>query len=213
MALIGRHPVSIRPSAEARILGVGKGSGTSLSDLFKLGAGAAHVMDIRARADTASGSDARILYSRLHQYGEGGGEAVRAYAFAQNAATATGGTLNGIHASMSIAANSGISGQGSAIRATLEAAAATRTLGGTMAAIICDSNIGANNTMPTHHSFIRFTDVGAIKVGNLFQIPKAANGTIFATHTTQTMSHSIKIIDADGTAYYIMCTDSADNRS
>ncbi len=213
MALIGRHPVSIRPSAEAKILGVGKGSGSTLTDLFKLGSGAAHALDIRARADTASGSDARVLYARLHQYGEGGGEAVRAYAFAQNAASATGGTLNGLHASLSIATSSGISGQGAAVRATLEAASASRTLGGTISALICDSNIGASNTMPTNHSFIRFVDVGSVRVSNLFQIPAASNGTIFAAHTTQTMTHSIKVIDAAGTAYYVMCTNAATNRS
>lgn len=213
MAIVTMIPRSIRPSSEALILGVGKGSGTSLGDLFKMGTGGANAVDIRTRADTASGSDARILYARLHQYGAGGGEAVRAYAFANNAAAATGGTLNGLHASLSIATSSGISGAGNAIRATLEAAAATRTLGGTLSAIQVDSNIGTGNTMPTNHSFIRFTDTGAVRVSNLFQIPAAANGTVFAAHTTETMTHSIRIINASGTAYYIMVTDAATHRS
>lgn len=213
MTLISLIPHSLKPAAEAQILGVGRGSGTTLGDLFLMGGAAAHVMDIRARADTASGSDARILYARMHQYGAGGGDAVRAYAFANNAAAATGGTLNGLHASLSIATSSAISGAGNAIRATLEAASATRTLGGTLSAIQCDSNIGANNTMPTHNSFIRFTDTGAVRVTNLLQVPTASNGTLFAAHTTQAMTHSIRIINAAGTAFYIMVTDAATNRS
>jgi hypothetical protein len=76
-----------------------------------------------------------------------------------------------------------------------------------------DSNIGANNTMPTIHGFLRFTNTGSVALSNLMVIPDASNGTIFAAHTTQTMTHSIKIISADGTAYYVMCTNAATNRS
>lgn len=213
MALIQQPLKSIKPQAGTLCQGVGRGSGSTLGDLFKMGTGGAQMFDYRARADTASGSDARILYARMHQYGAGGGEAVRAYAFAQNSATATGGTLNGLHASLSIATSSGISGAGNAIRATLEAAAASRTLGGRLYAIQADSAIGTGNTMPTNHAFIGFTNSGAVALSNLFQIPDASNGTIFAAHTTQVMSHSIRIISASGTVYYIMCTATATNRS
>jgi len=205
---------SLRPTVEAQILGVGNGSGTSLTNLFKLGTAGAHGIDLRLRADTASGSDARGVYSRLHQYGAGGGEAVRAYAFANASGVAAGGTLNGIHASLSIALTSDISGAGNAGRFTLEAAAASRTLGGTLSAIQVDSNIGTGNTLPAaSHSFIRVTNSGAVALSHLLQIPAASNGTMFAAHTTQAMTHSIKIIDEAGTAYYIMCASAATNRS
>ena len=213
MALITLHARSIRPTAEAQILGVGKGSGSTLDGLFKLGAAAAHAIDIRARSDATAGVGARILYARLHQYGAGEGEAVRAYAFANNAASATGGTLNGLHASLSIATSCAISGAGNAARFTLEAAAATRTLGGTLAAVQVDSNIGANNTVPATASFMRFTDTGSVRIANLLNIPAAANGTLFAAHITQAMTHSIRFVNAAGTAFYIMCTDAATNRS
>lgn len=214
MPLSTLKPKSIRPNSGTLIFGVGRGSGSTLSDLYKMGTASAQLIDLRGRADTASGSDARCIYARLHQYGAGGGEAVRAYAFANNAATATGGTLNGLHASVSIATSCNISGQASAARVTLEAASASRTLGGALSALLVDSNIGANNTMPTNHSFIRFTNTGSVALSNLLQLPSAAaNGTIFAAHTTQTMSHSIRVIDSAGTAYYIMCTNSASNRS
>lgn len=213
MSLITMVPRSVRPAPEAVVLGVGRGSGTSLSSLLKMGAGAAHAIDIRARADTASGKDARILYARLHQYGQGGGEAVRAYAFAQNAATATGGTLNGLHASMSIAASSGISGSGHAIRATLEAAAASRTLGGTLSALNVDSNIGASNTLPANAAFISATNTGSVSLAKLFRLPTVASGGMLAAHVTDAMSHSIRCIDAAGTVFYIMCTTTSSNRT
>jgi hypothetical protein len=213
MALIQQPLKSIKPQAGTLCQGVGQGSGSTLGNLFKMGTGGAQMFDYRGRADTASGSDARVLYARLHQYGAGGGEAVRAYAFAQNANTATAGTLNGLHATLSIATSSGISGSGNAIRATLEAASASRTLTGRLYAIQADANIGASNTMPTNHAYIGFTNSGSVALSNLFQIPAASNGTIFAAHTTQGLTHSIRIIDSGGTAYYIMCTNAATNRS
>lgn len=162
---------------------------------------------------TAATGDARGLYMRLYFGGAGGGEAVRAYATADAANVATGGTVNGIHASLSIAVGASVSGAGNAGRFTLDAAAASRTLTGTLAALQVDSNLGTGNTLPASHAFIRFTNTGAVKIGNLFEVPNAANGTLFAAHTTQVMTHSLKIISADGTAYYVMCTNAATNRS
>ena len=161
---------------------------------------------------SAATGDARVMYARLYLNGAGGGEAVRAYATATTTDVATGGTMNGIHASASINTSSSISGAANAGRFTLGAAAASRTLGGTLAALQLDSDIGTGNTLSTA-SFMRVTDSGAVRIANLMQIPAAANGTLFAAHTTQAMTHSIKIINAAGTAYYIMCTDAATNRS
>lgn len=213
MSIISIIPRSIRPNSGTLAWGLGTGSGSTLTDLFKMGTGGAQVVDIRARADTASGSDARILYARMHQYGAGGGEAVRAYAFAQNAATATGGTLNGLHATLSIATSSAISGSGHAIRATLEAASASRTLGGTLSAINADSNIGASNTVPATSAFISFTNTGAVALNNLFRVPNVASGGMLAAHTTDAVTHSIRIVSADGTKYYLMATTTTSNRT
>lgn len=207
-------PHSLRPQSGTKVFGVGRGSGSSLTDLFKMGSAAAQMVDLRGRADTASGSDARIIYARMHQYGAGGGEAVRAYAFANTTNVATGGTLNGIHGSVSIATSSSISGAANAGRFTLEAAAASRTLGGALAAIQVDSNIGTGNTMPTIHGFLRFTNSGAVNLSHLMVLPAApSNGTIFAAHVTDAMTHSIRVIDSAGTVYYVMATTTATNRS
>lgn len=169
-------------------------------------------LDFRVKSSATSG-DARGLYLRLYLSGATGGDAVRAFATASTTNVATGGTINGIHATMSIATSSSVSGAGNAGRFTLAADAATRTLSGTLASLQVDSDIGENNTMPASHAFIRFTNSGSVALSNLFMVPNASNGTIFAAHTTQTLTHSLKIISADGTAYYIMCTNAATNRS
>ena len=205
---ITKIPRSIKPSGNAVAWGIGNSN-----SYYDWGATAnQNLMEFRLRSSAATG-DSRGIYMRLKLYGAGGGEAGRFFANASTTNVATGGTINGIHSSMSIDASSSVSGAGNALRATLGAAAATRTLGGTLAAIQADSDIGANNTMPTNHSFIRFTNSGSVALSNLFQVPAASNGTMFAAHTTQTMTHSLKIIDASGTAYYIMCTDADTNRS
>ena len=193
-------PHSLRPQSGTKIFGVGRGSGSSLTDLFRMGASSAQMFDLRGRSDGGSGTDARILYARLHQYGIGGGEAVRAYAFANNAATATAGTLNGLHASMSVATSSAISGAGNAIRATLEAASATRTLGGTCSALQLDSNIGANNTVPDTWSFIRVTKTGGVDLPLFLDI---ADDQIQASAASGSVLASLKVKLANGSIGYI----------
>lgn len=160
----------------------------------------------------ATSGDARGLYMRLYLAGAGSGEAVRAYATAAAANVATGGTVNGIHASLSLNASASISGQGFAGRFTFDAAADTRTLNGNCAPLLIESNIGANNTVPASMAHIRVADIGAVPIGKLLRLPAPNNATIFATHTTQVMSHSIRIVDDAGTPYYIMCTNGAGNR-
>ena len=44
-------------------------------------------------------------------------------------------------------------------------------------------------------------------------VPNAANGGVLAAHTTQTMTHSIRIESESGAVFYIMCTNVATNRS
>lgn len=205
---ITKIPRSIKPSSSAVFFGIGNSA-----SYYNLGADAnKNASEIRLSTYAASG-DTRGIYFRMKYYGIGSGEVARFFANASTSNVATGGTLNGIHTSMSVDASSSISGSGNALRATLGAAAESRTLSGALSAIQLDSDIGTGNTLPTIHAFARFTNSGAVALGNLFQIPAASNGTMFAAHTTQTMTHSIKIIDASGTPYYIMCTDAATNRS
>lgn len=162
---------------------------------------------------TAASGDTRGVYWRQYFNAAGSGEVARLWATVNYNGAAAGGTINALHATMSVNASCAISGAGNAVRATVSAAAATRTLGGTCAALQLDSDVGTGNTVPASWSFVRVTDSGAVRLANLLNIPAAANGTMFAAHTTQTMTHSIKIVDANGTPYYIMCTNAATNRS
>lgn len=161
---------------------------------------------------SAASGDARAIYARLYLNGATGGEAVRAFATATTTDVATGGTMNGIHATAYVNTSSSISGAANAGRFTLGAAAASRTLSGALSSLQLDSDVGTGNTLPTIHGFLRVTDSGAVRLSNLAVVPAAANGTLFATHTTQAMTHSLRIIDAAGTAFYIMCTNAATNR-
>lgn len=52
-------------------------------------------------------------------------------------------------------------------------------------------------------------------VTSMATIPDTASteDSIFAPHITQVMTHSIRILSADGTPYYIMVTDANTNRT
>lgn len=160
---------------------------------------------------SATTGDTRLNYSRLDITSTGSGETLRAFTRVSGAGAATGGTVNGAHISLSVNSGGSISGAGNALRATLGAQAGV-TVGGTVAVIQLDSDAAATSTLPGTVSFIRVNDTNSVKIGNLLNIPAPSNGTIFATHTTQTMTHSIRIVSAAGTNYYVMCTDAATNR-
>lgn len=204
-SLVSFSPKSIRAAGNVVLYGVG--NSTTPFDV-----GANNVNGVGLWLKSSGTGDSRAIYARLYMASTGAGEAVRAYATAQNAAAATGGTLNGLHASLSIDVGAAISGQGNAARFTLDAAAASRTLGGTLAGVTVDSNFGTGNTVPSTAAFIRITDLTAVKMPALLNVPAAANGTIFATHVTDAMSHSIRCVTAAGTVFYIMCTTTASNR-
>ena len=160
---------------------------------------------------SATTGDTRLNYSRLDITSTGSGETLRAFTRVSGAGAATGGTVNGAHISLSVNSGGSISGAGNALRATLGAAAGV-TVGGTVAVLQLDSDLNATATVPAATSFLRVNDTSTTKIGNLMNIPVPSNGTIFATHTTQSMTHSIRIVSAAGTSYYVMCTDTATNR-
>lgn len=160
---------------------------------------------------SATNGDTRLSYQKLIFTAAGSGETLRAYtSIATGAgAVAPGGTVNGAHITLDIDGTSTVSGAGNALRATL--GGTSTNPGGTLAAIQLDSNFATGGTW-TNASFMRFTNSGSGSISNLMNFPAPSNGTIFATHTTQTMSHSIRFVDASGNTYYIMCTNVATNR-
>jgi hypothetical protein len=210
-------------SADAAIISGITQLGTTATAALALGGGTSASPLTTAVADknflgvwsqsTATSGDSRGLYLRHYAGGTiaatGFADAIRAFM----TVTGTGySSATGIHATMQINAAATVTGEGEGVRATLAAAAESRTLSGKLAAIKLESDIGANNTMPTIHGFMRFIDTGTIRMSNLAVIPVPSNGTVFATHVTEGMTHSIRIITETGTPYYIMCTNAATNR-
>lgn len=162
----------------------------------------------------ATSGDTRGINLRLYFSGAGGsGEALRAYGIVNGVTAATGGTVNGAHVTLGVQGAAGaVSGAGNALRATLAFGDGT-TPGGTCSAIQIDSDFDNGATIDANLCAIRLTNSNTKLWANLLQIPAASNGTIFAAHTTQIMTHSIRIRDAANTAYYVMVTNAATNRS
>lgn len=160
----------------------------------------------------ATTGDTRGMYLRLYIGAAGSGECARFYTTVDGANAATGGTANGAHISLNVTGSGTVSGQANALRATLDVAQ-DLTPGGTLAAITAEFVAGTGVTKPTNISLLRLVDSANTSVGNAMEVPTVASGGMFAVHTTQALSHSIRIISAAGTKYYIMCTDLATNRT
>ena len=148
---------------------------------------------------SAATGDTRLSYQRLAFTSTGSGETYRALTQVTGAGAATGGTVNGAHISLSINGSGTISGAGNALRATL--GGTSTNPGGTIAAIQADSNFASGGSW-TGASFIRFTNSGTGTVANLFNVPTA----MITANTQGAATNSLKIVDAAGTAYYIMLT-------
>lgn len=194
--------------------GLVSGAGTS-GATHALGSTAGNALEYYLTGTHTTG-DMRGMYLRLYFDGaNGSGEAARIFGTVNNVTAATGGTVNGAHISLSVTGASGaVSGAGNALRATFGAGAGN-TPGGTCAVIQVDTDFNATATIPGTFAFLRFTDTSTGKALHLMNVPDvtAATDCLFAIHTTQTMSHSLHIISADGTDYYIMCSDTATNRT
>lgn len=162
------------------------------------------------RTSHASG-DIRINYDHMRFSAAGSGEVIRAVAEAYATGSAAAGTINGAHITGRVGIGGTVSGALNAIRATLEVAGTTPTPGGTLAAIELDVNASASTTWGNEDAFIRITNSGSTALTNLLNMAAPSNGTILATHSTQTNTHSIKF-RAGGVTYYIPCHATATGR-
>ena len=166
---------------------------------------------------THTSGDMRGMYLRLYFAGAGGsGEAARIFSTISNVSVATGGTVNGAHISIGTSgASAAVSGAANALRATFGIAAASTTVGGTCSVIQVDTDFDTAVTVPTDFAFLRLTNTNTKKSSNFLRLPNvlAESGGLFCAHTTQTMTHSIKIVSEDSTDYYVMCTNAATNRT
>jgi hypothetical protein len=162
---------------------------------------ASNVSESYATSSATTG-DTRLSYNRLAFTSTGSGETIRALTQVTGVGGATGGTINGAHVSLSVNGSGTISGAGNALRATL--GGTSTNPGGTLAAIQADSNFASGGTW-TNTSFIRFTNSGAGVIPNLFNVPAA----MVVADVVADSSHTIKIVDSAGTAYYLMATTTA----
>lgn len=54
---------------------------------------------------------------------------------------------------------------------------------------------------------------GLATAEDVLSVPDVASGGVLAVHTTDALTHSIRIQSADGTNYYIMCSTTVTNRT
>ena len=146
---------------------------------------------------SATTGDTRLVYEKLTFTSTGSGETLRAF-------SATGGTINGAHISMSINSPGTISGAGNALRATLGMGALANP-GGTLSALQIDSDLAANCTVPASAAFIRVTNSGTKVLANMMAVPTpAVAGAFRAAVGTPSATHTMPVLSANGTTYYIM---------
>lgn len=174
-------------------------SGTSASPIL---ATAASNLNTSYASTSAATGDTRLSYQKLTFTSTGSGETSRAFTVVTGAGAATGGTVNGVHHSLSINGSGTVSGAGNAARFTI--GGTSTNPGGTLAAVQFDSDFATGGTW-TNTSFMRFTNSGTGTVSYLMNIPKAmAVAGVLAAST-----HVIPIIAHDGTPYWIMANSAA----
>lgn len=174
-------------------------SGTSTDPISVTTAG--NVSSSYATASNTTG-DVRLTYQRLTFTSTGSGETARFFTRVTGANAATGGTVNGAHISLSVNSGGSISGAANALRVTLGAAAGVST-GGTVAALQVDSDVTNTSTLPGTAAFIRVTNSGSGTLDTLMNIPAA-----MLQDTTATATKGIKIVDAAGNDFFILCAAS-----
>jgi hypothetical protein len=146
-----------------------------------------------------------------------GGEVLRVRGIANALLSATGQTINAIHATGRVAAGKTVSGALNAIRATLEVAGTTPTPGGTLAALQLDDNIVTGATLSNADAFIRVTHSGQSELVNLLNLPAPGAKTAYLTdmfvarNADAAATHAIKIVDDAGTNYWLMVTTDTPN--
>ena len=161
---------------------------------------AAGVLNGSYATTSATSGDTRLDYKKLYFTSTGSGETLRAFSVVTGTGAAAGGTINGAHISCEMQGGT-ISGAANALRATI--GGTTASMGGTLAAIQADTNWDAGVTLPGSAAWIRFTESGTAKMSNLFNLPAA----MIVAKTAAAVSHTLKVVASDGTAYYLMVSN------
>lgn len=130
-------------------------------------------------ANAKAAGDHRTIYSRLYfAFASASGEAIRAFGTVLTGITAAvGGTVNGLHATLSIQGTGQVSGSGNAIRATLGMDASANP-GGTLAVIRADTDLGTSATVPARTAFLATDNLGTPKLDYLLNITNASTNMV-----------------------------------
>jgi hypothetical protein len=177
--------------------------GSSTYPVSVQGSEAHNFEEVKYKSTVPTGYDVRGKYEDLEIASTGAGEMLRIRGIASGTLSATGGTINAIHATGRVASGGTVSGALNAIRATLEVAGTTPTPGGTLAALQLDTNIVTGATLGANDAMIRVSNSGATKVTNLLNIEDASGGVATITAGTYSTSDGYLAIKVAGTAYRI----------
>ena len=142
-------------------------------------------------ANAKAAGDHRAIYARLFfAFASASGEAIRAFATVKDAITAAvGGTVNGLHATLSIQGTGQVSGSGNALRATLGMDASANP-GGTLAVIRADTDLGTSAVIPARTAFLATDNLGTPKLDYLLSATNPST-TMFATAGTGANSAAV----------------------
>lgn len=116
---------------------------------------------------------------------------------------------SGLHAAAEIGAdNDGHAGLLAGLNASIIAALDTRSLQGTYCALSCQTEFKAGNTMPAGTSHIRFTDAGAVRCPQLFDLQgltaNAAGAVQEDSGSVSTIYGYARVRCPDGTQGYLV---------
>ena len=188
--------------------------GSSTYPVIVAGASSHNFERVYYRSNCTAG-DVRGRYEDCEFASTGSGETLRLRGIASGTLSATGGTINALHATGRVASGGTVSGALNAIRATLEVAGTTPTPGGTLAALQLDTNIVTGWTQGSADAFIRVTNSGAGKLTNLFNITEAVGaagavtGLVCTDHANDLAANAFVKCLINGTTYWMMMTSTA----
>jgi hypothetical protein len=165
---------------------------------------AADVNEFYTTSTHTTGS-VRSLVAQNGFGGPGGGDVLKALASVA-AAQGAGFTTYGLNSTAAINVGGGVNSTGTiaAIRGSFRLGAGMTNPGsGTLAAIQANADFASGATLPATAAYLAITNTNTGSFTNLMNVPAA----MVATKTAAAVSHTLKIVDSAGTAYYLMVSD------
>lgn len=186
------------------------GVGTTAAPV-PLGATAGNGVSFKFSATNSSGFSRSGLFSIQENTAGGSASGVSSTATINGVATAV---AHGLFGSLSLTgAGANLATSGAGVKGDLTIGTGVSSPGALLSVLQLDTNIAAAVTVPADTVFLRLTNTGSVSVQKLLEVPNVASAGLLAVHTTQTLTHSLRMRSADGTLYYVMLTNLATNRT